>query len=218
MSTNAIEIEKLSKWYRSGFWGKKISALSELSYSVPMGSCFGFLGPNGAGKSTTIKVLVGLLKPSAGGAHILGGRPDDVRIRSRIGYLPENPSFPDNLTGAEVLEFAGQFFGLDAATRERRLREAERKRLVYVAATRARELLVIPEVGGEDDNRIYGALLGARPRVGVVEAPPHGVDAAAPWFLAAAPPTSISPAITHPTGCDQYPVFSSTAEWKTRNR
>jgi ABC-2 type transport system ATP-binding protein len=134
MSTNVIEIEKLSKWYRSGFWGKKSTALSELSYSVPMGSCFGFLGPNGAGKSTTIKVIVGLLKPSEGGAHILGGRPDDVRIRSRIGYLPENPTFPDNLTGAEVLEFTGQFFGLDTPTRRRRTAELlERTRISRAA-------------------------------------------------------------------------------------
>lgn len=115
---HVVEIEKLSKDYEVGFWRKrKVRALDDLSLSVKPGGIFGFLGGNGAGKTTTIKILMGLLFPTEGTAKILGSPIEDVKMRSRIGYCPENPYFYDYLTPLELLDYFGQLFGLDAATR-----------------------------------------------------------------------------------------------------
>ncbi len=118
---NVVEIEGLSKDYEVGFWRKrKVRALDDLSLSVKPGGIFGFLGGNGAGKTTTIKILMGLLFPTEGSAKILGSPIDDVKMRSRIGYCPENPYFYDYLTPLELLDYFGQLFGLDAAVRSSR--------------------------------------------------------------------------------------------------
>ena len=118
---NIVEIEGLSKDYEVGFWRKrKVRALDGLSLNVKPGGIFGFLGGNGAGKTTTIKILMGLLFPTEGTAKILGSPIDDVKMRSRIGYCPENPYFYDYLTPLELLDYFGRLFGLDAATRSSR--------------------------------------------------------------------------------------------------
>jgi len=90
----AIEIENLSKDYPFGFLNlKKRTSLEGLTMSVENGEVFGFLGPNGAGKSTTIKLLVGLIFPTAGTARILGKSISDISMHADIGYLPEQPYF-----------------------------------------------------------------------------------------------------------------------------
>src|SRR6188508_2362850 len=95
----AISIESLTKDYQVGFWRKRpYRALDRLSLEVQPGEIFGFLGPNGAGKTTTLKLLMQLIFPSSGRAEILGRPVGDVGARRRIGYLPENPFFSDNLT------------------------------------------------------------------------------------------------------------------------
>ncbi|MBX3294197.1 MAG: ABC transporter ATP-binding protein [Acidobacteria bacterium] len=118
---NIVEIEGLSKDYDVGFWRKrKVRALDDLSLNVKPGGIFGFLGGNGAGKTTTIKILMGLIFPTEGSAKILGSPIYDVKMRSRIGYCPENPYFYDYLTPLELLDYFGQLFGLDAAVRSSR--------------------------------------------------------------------------------------------------
>ncbi len=101
---NVIEIIGLTKTYKGGWFSKKKNpSLDHLDLTVPSGKIFGFLGPNGAGKSTTIKILLGLVHPSGGSAKILGEPITNNAVRSRIGYLPENPSFPSHLKAAEFL-------------------------------------------------------------------------------------------------------------------
>lgn len=107
----ALEIKGLCKTY-SARKGKAVCALSNLNLSIPDGEVFGFLGPNGAGKSTTIKTIMGLIQPSAGDARIAGIPISDPASRRNIGYLPENPSFYDFLTGREYLVFIGKSFQL----------------------------------------------------------------------------------------------------------
>ena len=75
---------------------------------------FGFLGPNGAGKTTTLKLLMQLIYPTSGHAEILGSPVGDVGVRQRIGYLPENPYFYDNLTAEELLVYFARMFGCSA--------------------------------------------------------------------------------------------------------
>src|ERR1700716_4484078 len=122
MATAAIEIENLSKKYPFGFLHlKKRTSLEGLTMSVENGEVFGFLGPNGAGKSTTIKLLVGLIFPTAGTARILGKPISDISMHADIGYLPEQPYFYDYLTAAELLDYFARFHNLQATDRRERI-------------------------------------------------------------------------------------------------
>lgn len=119
-----IEIENLTKDYEVGFWKKKkVRALDDLTLKVEGGQIFGFLGGNGAGKTTTIKILMSLIFPTTGRARILGEDIANVRMRSRIGYCPENPYFYDYLKASELMDYFGELFGLDAAKRRRKTEE-----------------------------------------------------------------------------------------------
>jgi ABC-2 type transport system ATP-binding protein len=116
-----VEINNLTKDYEVGFWRKrKVRALDGLSLNVEPRQIFGFLGANGAGKTTTLKLLMRLIFPTAGRASILGQDINDIAMHQRIGYLPENPYFYDYLTPREFLDYCGQLFGLDSATRKQR--------------------------------------------------------------------------------------------------
>src|SRR6266478_2809386 len=111
----AIEILALEKTYSVGFWRKKPKqALRPLTLTVQEGEIFGFLGPNGAGKTTTLKLLMGLIFPSAGSARILGMEINDPRMKAQIGFLPEQPYFYDYLTAAELLDYYGRLSGVPA--------------------------------------------------------------------------------------------------------
>lgn len=114
---NAIEVEGLVKEYGAQ------RALDGLSFEVPTGEVFGFLGPNGAGKTTAIRILLGLSKPDAGSAHLLGV--DAFRNRSavaaRVGFLPDVPEFYGWMRGSEYLEFAARLFALEAVDARRRI-------------------------------------------------------------------------------------------------
>jgi ABC-2 type transport system ATP-binding protein len=90
---------------------------------VDDGEIFGFLGPNGAGKTTTLKMLMGLVFPTAGTARILGQDWTDPQVKAQIGFLPEQPYFYDYLTADELLEYYGQLSGVPAKERKRRINE-----------------------------------------------------------------------------------------------
>jgi ABC-2 type transport system ATP-binding protein len=83
-----------------------------LQLTVEGGEIFGFLGPNGAGKTTTLKLLMGLVFPTAGTARILGREWTDPSVKAQIGFLPEQPYFYDYLTAHELLEYYGQLSGV----------------------------------------------------------------------------------------------------------
>jgi ABC-2 type transport system ATP-binding protein len=120
----AIEILGLEKSYLVGFWRKRPkSALRPLHLTIEEGEVFGFLGPNGAGKTTTLKLLMGLVFPTAGKAQILGMDIDDPRVKSQIGFLPEQPYFYDHLTARELLNYYGQLSGIPAKGRSARVEQ-----------------------------------------------------------------------------------------------
>ncbi len=111
----AIEIQGLEKTYSVGFWRKQPKcALKPLHLDVEDGEVFGFLGPNGAGKTTTLKLLMGLMYPTAGSARILGMELNDPRMKAQIGFLPEQPYFYDYLTARELLDYYGRLSGVAA--------------------------------------------------------------------------------------------------------
>jgi ABC-2 type transport system ATP-binding protein len=141
ISAEAVETRGLTKVYKD-FWGRdKVRALDDLNLTIHRGEVFGLLGPNGSGKSTTIKLLLGLIFPSAGSASVLGQPSGSTVINERIGFLPEESYLYRFLNGEETLRFYGQLFkiprrelnkrvpalldavGLDAKARKRKLRE-----------------------------------------------------------------------------------------------
>lgn len=112
--------EGLTKVYKD-FWGRqKVHALVGLNLSLDRGEIFGLLGPNGSGKSTTIKLLLGLIFPTAGRARVLGLPPGTPAANQRLGYLPEESYLHRFLTGEETIDFYGRLFGLDRRQRRRR--------------------------------------------------------------------------------------------------
>ena len=147
----AIETVGLRKVY-----GRKV-ALHDLSLVVQPGEVFGFLGPNGAGKTTTIKILTGLVFPTAGQARIFGRPVDQRSARRDVGYLPETFRFHDWMTGRGLLDFHGRLAGLSAAERQSRIPE--------VLA-----LVGLAERGGD---RIRGYSKGMTQRIGLAQALLH---------------------------------------------
>lgn len=102
-----------------GDWLNQVKSLDGVSFSVPAGSAYGFLGANGAGKSTSIKLTVGLLLEHRGDIRVFGQPLGDDALRRRIGYLPEQPYFYENLQVAEYLGYLGKLSGLRGADLKR---------------------------------------------------------------------------------------------------
>ncbi|MFY9804411.1 MAG: ABC transporter ATP-binding protein [Candidatus Acidiferrales bacterium] len=122
MANSAIEIQGLTKDYPVGFWRKRMRrSLDYLMLRVEEGETFGFLGPNGAGKTTTMKLLMGLIFPTAGTARVRGRSISDVRMHREIGYMPEQPYFYDYLTARELLDYFARFFGYSPTERRERV-------------------------------------------------------------------------------------------------
>jgi ABC-2 type transport system ATP-binding protein len=118
----ALATFELTKDFASGFWRKKpYRALDRLTLEVAPGEVFGFLGPNGAGKTTTLKLLMQLVFPTSGRAELLGKPIGDRSVKSRIGFLPEQPYFYDYLTAEELLSYFAALFGYRAADRRQRV-------------------------------------------------------------------------------------------------
>lgn len=115
-----ISVSNLTKRYRNPQSVDR-AALEGLTLEVPAGEIYGFLGPNGAGKTTTIKLLIGLIFPTAGAGTILGHPLGSVEARRRLGFLPESPYFYEYLRGDELLHYYGRLFGLSDSVRRQRV-------------------------------------------------------------------------------------------------
>jgi ABC-2 type transport system ATP-binding protein len=135
-SEKVVQIDRLCKIFKVGFWGRRVTAVDGVSLEVHQGEVFGFLGPNGAGKTTTVKMLMGLIYPSGGSATLFGRPVGDPVAKAKVGFLPESPYFYDYLTGREFLKFYGHLFGFFGATLEKRVDEL----LNLVGMTHARDL------------------------------------------------------------------------------
>ncbi len=103
-------------------YGDKV-AVRGLTLQVREGEAFGFLGPNGAGKTTSLKMLLGLVKPTSGQAFLFGSRAEDYRLREQIGFLPEHFRFHEWLTGGEFLRLHGKLYAIPHKTLFARIEE-----------------------------------------------------------------------------------------------
>ena len=161
---NIIETKNLTKFYGD------FAAVSGLQLHVPKGAVYGFLGPNGAGKSTTMKMLLGLTKPT-GGSFVIDGKQypkDRMEILRKIGSLIEAPAFYGNLSGQENLEIIRRILGLP--------KSSVSEVLELVGLTRHKDRLARKySLGMKQRLGLAGALLG-RPPILILDEPTNGLD------------------------------------------
>jgi ABC-2 type transport system ATP-binding protein len=173
MAHEPIVASHLSKNFEVGFARRRdLPALQDVSLTVKTGTSFGFLGPNGAGKTTTIKILTGLIFPTSGTITVLGESPTVARGRSRMGYLPENPSFPDHLTGAEVVGFSAELLGVPRG----RIRPEIDRVLALVDLTRAAGVQVRKYSKGMTQRLGIAQALLNDPALVILDEPMSGLD------------------------------------------
>ncbi len=157
------------------------TAVDNVNLSVATGQFYGFLGPNGAGKSTTIKMLTGLLAPTAGGIHILGldlSR-NLIDVKRQIGVLPEGMALFGRLTGSEYLNFAARMYGLDRDTAAQRTAEL----LDFMGLADQPKTLITDYSHGMQKKLAMAAAVIHGPRVLFLDEPFEGVDAVASGTL-----------------------------------
>ena len=177
MTTPAIETSALSRIFQD------FHAVDSLDLTVERGQFFGFLGPNGAGKSTTIKMLTGLLAPSAGLIRILGTDllSHPVEVKRQIGVVPEGMALFGKLTASEYLRFVGQMYGLDKRTTEQRSTEL----LEFMDLADQRKKLVADFSHGMGKKLALAAAVIHAPKLLFLDEPFEGVDAIAAGTLKA---------------------------------
>jgi len=168
VSDDSIVVEGLTKVFRDK------TAVDHVSFRVQRGRFFGFLGQNGAGKSTTIKMLTGLLRPTAGDATIEGVRlsADPLGVKSVIGVLPEELPLYERLTGEEYIRFAGRMYGLSRAETERRTDEL----LEFLSLDEERGKLIVDYSQGMRKKTALAAALIHNPRILFLDEPLNGID------------------------------------------
>ncbi len=168
---NAIEISRICKTFK-GKRGARVEAVKDLSLVIKQGEIFGFLGPNGAGKSTTIKLLMGLVRPTGGSASIMGHDVGSHLSRKHVGYLPENPAFYDYLSAEEYLIFIGKTFGM----KEPALKEKAEKVLRLLDLWEARKRRMREYSKGMVQRLGLAQVLIHDPDVYILDEPMSGLD------------------------------------------
>ena len=170
-----IRLEGLTKRYG------KFTAVNNIDLHVPRGELFGFLGPNGAGKTTTLRMIAGIMRPTAGRIW-LGG--DDVvtepmSAKTRLGFIPDRPFIYEKLTGAEFLRFVAGLYRQDGDIVEKRIDEL----LEVFELTRWKHELVESYSHGMRQKLIISSALIHRPECIVVDEPMVGLDPKAARLL-----------------------------------
>ena len=120
-SDSVVQTAKLTKVFRDFWLREKVTAVADLDLDIRPREVFGLLGPNGSGKSTALKMILGLLFPTSGQVAVFGRRATDVRVKSRIGFLPEESYLYPFLDAYETLEFYGRLFRQERPVRRRRI-------------------------------------------------------------------------------------------------
>jgi ABC-2 type transport system ATP-binding protein len=172
MTDMPIEVDRLSKTFRQGFFMRRVHAVRDISFSVERGEIFGFLGPNGAGKTTTIKMLMGLIRPTSGIAKLFGKSAPSPEAMKIVGFCPENPYIYPYLTPREFVTLLGRLSGLGGKELRRRVDASlERNGIAYAADRPARRL----SKGMLQRTGLAGALV-ADPELLVLDEPMSGLD------------------------------------------
>ncbi|MBS1156458.1 MAG: transporter ATP-binding protein [Proteobacteria bacterium] len=170
---SAIHLENLGKTYLAGFLKKRrITALHDLSLEVKQGEVVGFIGPNGAGKSTTIKLIMGLLRPSTGRAELFGVPVEQPAARKGVAYVPESPLLYDTLTPLETLKMGCQMHGVATSDLDAHCKQwLERFGIAHVA-----NKLVRSFSKGMIQRTALAHALAIQPRLLILDEPLSGLD------------------------------------------
>ncbi len=172
MADALIQVQGLEKTFRQGLLMRQIDAVRSVSFEVHRGDIFGFLGPNGAGKTTTIKMLTGLIRPSAGRANVFGIPIPSAKAMKKVGFLPENPYIYPYLTPKEFVQMCGRLSGLGGkAARDRTMQSLDRVGILYAADRPARKL----SKGMLQRTGLAAALVGD-PELMILDEPMSGLD------------------------------------------
>jgi ABC-2 type transport system ATP-binding protein len=159
----------------------RFTAVDGINLEIRRGELFGFLGPNGAGKTTTMRMIAGILRPTAGRITIAGDdiAEDPIRAKSRLGFIPDRPFVYDKLTGAEFLRFVAALYGQNGTAVDRRMEE-----LLDLFELRPwKDELVESYSHGMRQKLIISSALLHRPEVIVVDEPMVGLDPKGQKFL-----------------------------------
>ncbi len=177
MAEPAVVTENLTRRFGD------LVAVDSVNLRVDGGQFFGFLGPNGAGKSTTIRMLTGLLAPTAGRIELLGLdlERDSVEVKRQIGVVPEGLALFDRLTGSEYLNFVGRMYGLDRATARQRAVEL----LEFMDLADRTKTLITDYSHGMKKKLALAAAVIHGPKILFLDEPFEGVDAIAAGALKA---------------------------------
>lgn len=167
-----ISSNHLYKVYRSDFAKKCFYALTNVSFYIESSEVFGIIGPNGAGKSTTLKILLGFIRSDQGHVSLFGRAPNDSLVRSRIGYLPENPYLYDNLSAYEHLVFAARTAGMGKKLRK----ESIDKTLDLVELTHAAHKKIRDYSKGMVQRAALAYALLHEPELLILDEPMSGLD------------------------------------------
>lgn len=166
--SDALCVKNLKKHYWALF-GPGQHALRGMSLTVPKGSAFGLIGPNGAGKTTFIKVLLGVVRPSDGEVTVLGGDPQDIEVRARIGYLPERMHLPAALRARDFLRSVATLKSLSPT-------EAELGQLIErVGLKNTQQRIGTFSKGMRQRLGLAAAMLG-KPELLILDEPTDGID------------------------------------------
>jgi len=166
-----IELKNLTKKYGN------LAAVDHLTLTVPKGEIFGFIGPNGAGKTTTIKMIAGIMEPTAGVVTIAGinMQQEPEKAKHKIGFIPDRPYLYEKLSGMEFLRFTANLYGVPRKTLQKKAGD----NLAFFSLTDWADELIESYSHGMKQRLIMAAALMHEPEVIIVDEPMVGLDPAA---------------------------------------
>jgi len=167
-----IRFSTVSKTYPAEIGSRPHTALSRVSFSLARGRTLGLIGANGAGKSTSIKLLMDFIRPDDGKIEVMGKDPRDHRARRGIGYLPEVPAFPANLTALDLLAFVGATCGMPKDL----MRDSSERWLTALGLWEARKRPLRSYSKGMQQRASFAAALLPDPELLILDEPMSGLD------------------------------------------
>ncbi|MDR2577856.1 MAG: ABC transporter ATP-binding protein [Chitinispirillales bacterium] len=167
-----LNVDKITKIYRRGFKGTRVTAVQDVAFSLTENHITGFVGPNGAGKTTTIKMIMGLVRPTAGRVTMMGKPAESTASRAGVSYVSEQPYFYKHLTVGETIDFSARLVGIKRAAVD-----SERKRVLEAVELTGREKAKVRSLSKGQQQRLNMAsgLLGD-PKLLILDEPMSGLD------------------------------------------
>jgi ABC-2 type transport system ATP-binding protein len=167
-----LNVDKITKVYRRGFRGTRVAAVSEVAFDLSENHITGFVGPNGAGKTTSIKMIMGLVRPTSGRITLMGKAADNPASRSGVSYVSEQPYFYKHLTVSETVDFSARLIGVKGAAVD-----TERRRVLEAVELTGREGAKVRSLSKGQQQRLNMAcgLLGD-PNLLIFDEPMSGLD------------------------------------------